>query len=281
MRNGLTVCVMALACVLVVGCKSGRNSTGSQMYVGRTTVAETSALPGDLTQELTPAMQQQRLMNLGNLAGSQRVLQNAANALSDLGMKHSPEQILTATSITPVRDTSILAIEVTLPDAKEAKVAADVIANEFKKVYNELQSTPLSIRREFYQYSSRNAASTLIRSVNAVTAYKRTHGSSPDDAELVKLEADAAVAKDSYVSTKKKLAEAIVEEQLAMSEVPLRTIDPAFVHQLERPNPAKLVLALLFTPLAGPIIGVIVGLVLGLAIAALAAKRRRSQSQGV
>ena len=254
------------------------------MYVGRTTVMERANMPDGLAQKQTSAMQQRRLSNLGNLATSQRVLSNAASTLSSLGMKYTPVQILTATTIEPVRDTNIIAIEVTLPDAPEAKVAADVIADEFKKVYSDMQSAPLSNRRQFHHVWSKNAASTLTAAVNAVKAYKRTHGASTDDAELAKLEADAIAAKDSYVSVKKKLAEAIVEEQRARSSTALATIDHAFVRPLERPNPARLMLTLLFTPLGGPIIGVIVGLVFGLTLAALIRRRRAdcpSPQQGV
>lgn len=189
----IVLAFLAGACAypLVAGLGSIRFDR-TPMYVGRTTLME-SGQRGNYERQMA---------ELGNVATSQAVLSNAAQTLLGLGVKSTPQEVLTHTTVTPVRDTNILAIEVTLPDAMEAKVATDVIAAETKK------------------------------------EYARRYGK-PDDGASG-----------------------------------LRTIDPAFVHQLERGNPARLVLALLFTPLAGPIIGVIVGLVFGLALAALIRKRR-------
>ena len=115
------------------------------LYIGRTVLAESLGppVPGQ------PAYYNMRLGNLGNLASSQAVLSNAAQTLNDLGLKFTPEQILSSTSIMPVKDTSFLAIEVTLPDPREAKVAADVIAAELKKEYlrrNALKSGEMGLK---------------------------------------------------------------------------------------------------------------------------------------
>lgn len=114
------------------------NYNSQPMFIGRTTVMETLGPP----VKGQPDYYKMRLGDLNNLAASQRVLTNAATTLNDLGMKFTPAEVLGATQIAPVRDTNILAIEVTLPDAKEAKVAADVIAAELKKEYSRLNSTP-------------------------------------------------------------------------------------------------------------------------------------------
>ena len=178
------------------------------MYTGRTTLMESLGPP----MKGQPDYYKMRLDNLVDLARSSRVLSNTAQTLSELGMKFAPQEVLSNTSVTPVRDTNILAIEVTLPDPKEAKVAADVLAAETKK------------------------------------EYARQYG----------------------FDIRKGLV--------------LKTVDPAFVRPLVRPNPAKLLFGLLFSQLGGPIIGVIVGLVFGLALAALIRKRRAncpSPQQGV
>ena len=177
---------------------SSQTYSSKPMYVGRTTLMESLGPPMKDEEHYY----QMRMVNLGNLATSSAVLSNVARTLSDLGMEFTPQEVLSGTSVTPVRDTNILAIEVTLPDAKEAKVAADVIAAEMKKEYA-----------------------------------------------------------DRYGSDIRK-------------GIVLKTVDPAFVRPLVRPNPARLLFALLFTPVGGPVIGVIVGLGFGLALAALIRKRQ-------
>ena len=105
---------------------------------------------------------QLKLSNLGVIATSERVLSNAVSTLSDLGVHETPEQILAATSVQPVKDTNILAVEVTLPardmseEAKrsaqeDAKVAADVVAAEFKRAYAELNNRRVKQSREFIE----------------------------------------------------------------------------------------------------------------------------------
>lgn len=96
------------------------------MFIGRTTVMESAQ--GQPT----------RLGDLENLTTSQAVLSGAAQSLSDLGV--NPAQVLQGVKVEPINDTNILAIEVTSPDAKEAKVAADVIAAELKKAYARFHS---------------------------------------------------------------------------------------------------------------------------------------------
>lgn len=230
-RFGITiraVLAVAFVCSFAARCVASE----SEMYVARTTIMESAYLAcGPIQQTLE--MQERRLSELGTLLTSQRVLSNAANTMADLGLKQ-PAQVLSAVTITPVRDTNILAIEVTLPDPREAKVAADVVAAEFKKVYSDMHTAPLSNRREFCQAWSKKAASALTASINAVKAHKRKHGVRKDDAELAVLEADVVVAKDTYVSVKKKLAEATMQESLARSSVAIVTIDPAYVRRAKQ-----------------------------------------------
>ena len=109
-----------------------------QLYVARTTLMEALGPPVKGQSEYYKA----RLGNLCTLATSQRVLSNTAQTLWDLGLKYSPERILASAEVIPVKDTSIIAIEVTMPDPKDAKVAVDVFASELKKVYAGLNTTP-------------------------------------------------------------------------------------------------------------------------------------------
>ncbi len=166
------------------------NYNAEPMYVGRTTVMESK----NIQQVGVPLFQSQlmggvvdiqlQLSNLGNLATSQRVLSNAANTLNDLGMKYRPEEILGATQVSPVRDTNILAIEVTLPDAKEAKVAADVIASEFKKVYADINTASVSQSREFIQAQIESTRQAMVRAQDALKQYKEANGVVAIDAQL-------------------------------------------------------------------------------------------------
>lgn len=124
----------------------------------------------------SPTDLQLQISNLGNLATSQRVMQNAAQTLSDLGLNYDARRILSATSVTPVRDTNILAIEVTLPDAEAAKVAADVVAAEFKKVYADLNNASVSQSKEFIEAQIEATHAAMIRAQNAVKKYKEESG---------------------------------------------------------------------------------------------------------
>lgn len=166
------------------------NNNAEPMYVGRTTVMESKniqqiGVPLFQSQLMGGVMDVQlQLSNLGNLATSQRVLTNAANTLSELGMKHTPEQILAATSVAPVRDTNILAIEVTLPDKQEAKVAADVIAAEFKKVYADINTASVSQSRAFIQAQIESTRQSMVRAQDALRRYKESNGIVSIDAQL-------------------------------------------------------------------------------------------------
>ena len=88
----------------------------------------------------TPAAATNRppLATLVRIANSDRVMQYTFDTLRDLGLRYDPHKVTAATSIKPVTDTYILAIEVTLPDPIEAKTAADVVAASVKKAYREL-----------------------------------------------------------------------------------------------------------------------------------------------
>jgi len=152
------------------------------MYIGKTTLME----PKGQTQDGVPLFQSQmmgtmldpqlQLSNLGNIATSQKVLSNAAQSLAELGLKMDPEDILAATSVHPERDTNILAIEVTLPDEQEAKVAADAIATEFKKTYDELNNQALKDSRNFIEGQINSTRNAMVKAQDALRRYKEQNG---------------------------------------------------------------------------------------------------------
>lgn len=166
------------------------NFKAEPLWTGRTTLMESKSIQQTgvplFNSEMMsgPVDVQLELSNLGNLATSQRVMSSAANTLADLGMNHSPREILSATSVSPVRDTNVLAIEVTLPDAKEAKVAADVIAAEFKKVYADINTASVSQSREFIQGKIESTRQAMVRAQDALKRYKEGNGVVSIDAQL-------------------------------------------------------------------------------------------------
>lgn len=182
--------LIVLGTLAAVLCVAYWNHNAEPMYVGRTTVMESKniqqvGVPLFQSQLLGGAMDiQLQLSNLGNIATSQRVLSNSARTLSDLGMKYSPEDILKKTQVAPVRDTNILAIEVTLPDAGAAKVAADVIAAEFKKVYADINTASVSQSREFIEKEIDNTRQAMVRAQDSLKRYKEANGVIAIDAQL-------------------------------------------------------------------------------------------------
>lgn len=220
-RRRWLIVLGTLAAVLAVAFWNHKAET---LYMGRTTVMESKSMqqigvPLFQSQLMGGAMDVQlQLSNLGNLATSQRVLNNAAATMADLGMKQDPRDILNATAVTPVRDTNILAIEVTLPDAKEAKVAADVVAAEFKKVYAEINTASVKQSREFIQGQIEINRQAMIRAQDALKRYKESNGVVSIDAQLsatvqrmAQAQSQAEQARMSHMSAAARAAQAAKE----------------------------------------------------------------------
>lgn len=186
-RRRWLIILGTLAAVLTVAYV---NFNSEPLYLGRTTLMESNSIQkagvplfqSDLISSNLDI--QLQLSNLGSIATSQRVLNNAAQTLQDLGMRFTPQQILGATTVSPVRDTNMLAVEVTLPDAKEAKVAADVIAAEFKKVYADLHSASVSQSREFIEAQIASTRRAMVHAQDAVRQYKEENGIVQIDQQL-------------------------------------------------------------------------------------------------
>ena len=178
-RRRWLIILGTLAAVLAVW---SWNISSEKLYVARTVLAEPTpaqgmGVPIFQSQLMTTTVDVQlQLSNLGNIATSQTVMQRAYEALLDLGLKFTPEQILRATSVTPVRDTSFLAIEVTLPDPKDAKVAADCVAAAFKNVYADLNSQSVTQSRQFIEDQIASTHEAMVKAQDALRRYKEQHG---------------------------------------------------------------------------------------------------------
>ncbi len=159
-------------------------------YIGRTTLMESTGMSHEgvplYPEQMIQLDMRLKLSNLGVIATSERVLTNAVSTLSDLGVHETPEEILAATSVQPVKDTNILAVEVTLPardtseDAKraaqeDAKVAADVVAAEFKRAYAELNNSAVRQSREFIEAQLETAKKSMVSAQDALKQYKEKY----------------------------------------------------------------------------------------------------------
>ncbi len=190
------------------------NAATERKYVARTVLSEASGVqqmgvPLFQSQMMSSNMDLQlQLSNLGNIATSQRVMSNAAQKLWELGLKFSPKDILAATSVTPVRDTNYLAIEVTLPDSNDAKVAADVIAAEFKKVYADLNSASVTQSRRFIEDQIAVTRANMIKSQDALRRYKEEHG-------VVQLDQELGATVQKIYQAQANAAQTIVNHQAA------------------------------------------------------------------
>ena len=168
---GMVVCVAA---VIVANMRSKPSFTGHTELIEAESTARDSLV-------LYPGMQQNmdvqlRLSNLSRLATTQRVLRNAAESLNDLGVQSDPEKILRSISVKPVRDTNIIGIDVTLPYPNDAKVAADVVAAEFKKAYWELNNASVRQTREFIEDQVEVTRKAMINAQDRLRDFKQANG---------------------------------------------------------------------------------------------------------
>ncbi|MEN6371664.1 MAG: polysaccharide biosynthesis tyrosine autokinase [Armatimonadota bacterium] len=114
---------------------------------------------------------QMHLADLAYIASSNTVLTGARDTLKQLGVLNS-DDLMKTLDIKPVTDTQILAISVVSNNADDAKTAADVIAMEFKRFYNELVSDAAEQSREFIEKQLKDAKVKLTESREARAAYK-------------------------------------------------------------------------------------------------------------
>lgn len=169
-----------------------------------------------------------RLKHLITLATSQRVLSNAAMTLDVLGMSSG---ILYNASVKAIKDTDIIAVEVTGSDPFEAKVAADVIAAELKRAYHEIMLDNLKADLENLE-SQLVPAEKKVR--QAYSDVEQTKKRSAEPADVALAEADAKAAADSYADIKKQVARAKLEVKRVENKTYIKTIDPAYVFPVKK-----------------------------------------------
>ena len=121
---------LSLLLVVFVALTLASPAGAKRMYEARTTVLDLHPLlkDGDLDK---------RMSALVTLAKSQTVVQRAADALVSMRITSNPFEVLSTLDAKPVMDTSVLAITVKAESEEIAKVAADLVANEFIRYYNE------------------------------------------------------------------------------------------------------------------------------------------------
>ena len=209
--------LIVLGMLICVGTVAVYNATSPQMYTGRTTVMEVRGMSKEGVSpfpDMPTVMMdvQLRLSNLASIATSNKVMQDAVETLRDLGSKYTPEEIYAATEVTPVRDTNILAIEVTLPDPVEARNAADVVAACFKNAYDELNNAAVRQSREFIEAQLETTRRDMIRAQEALRRFKEQN-------EIVDIQLSSQATVQRMVEAKRDLAAATAAYESARASV--------------------------------------------------------------
>jgi len=211
--------LIILGMLVCVGTVASFELKSVPMYTGKTTVMESKGMSKSGVA-LYPEMQysslmdaQLRLSNLANIAISNKVMNDAAETLADLGSTYTPLEILQATSVEPVRDTNILAVEVTLPDPEEAKKAADVVASSFKRVYDELNNAAVRQSREFIEAQVAATKGVMQNAQANLRDYKQTN-----DVVEIAMQAQSNVQRMAQVKSELAAAQAAANAARAAAE---------------------------------------------------------------
>lgn len=179
-RRRWLIIIGTLICVVIV---AANNYLGVQKYEAYTTVMEKS--PGD--DKITifaPAYGLQmdpklRLANLVQLVKSQTVMQRSADTLSRLQITTDPleaNEVLSSIDATPLLDTMILVIKVQSSSADVAKAAADIVANEFIRYYNELNFGGVERSKKFIERQLPKAEASLREIREKLRRFKEESG---------------------------------------------------------------------------------------------------------
>lgn len=232
------------------------------LYTGRTTIA----LMTPPSEHLSKSEMQSKLSAVEDIARSTEVLQATSSALSKLGVKVSLDDLRRSLNVDHIKDTSILAIEVTFGDPEQAKVMTDVVAAEMKKRYNQLCIDHVVHSRELLQKQADRESKALD---SAKAGLESTRINPSNAAAIAKLKADAEIAEKEYAKLSKQLQEALWRERLAHNESTLKTIDPAYVIIVNQHKFQKL--------LAAGLSGWIPGLIIAILWCRLAARKRRAK----
>lgn len=140
LRQGRMLVWLLLLLLLCVGAIIGptifRRYSGPQFYVGNVKVME--GLPPEVSAKMPPGRASQRVAELVELATTNTVINRSVDSLRQLGTSVEPAKLLMSLQVKPIRGTGIIAIEVSAEEPTYAKAAADVVAAEFQRYYQEL-----------------------------------------------------------------------------------------------------------------------------------------------
>lgn len=161
-RRRWLIIIGTLICVLMV---TASNYLGPQKYEATTTVME--KFPGDdkitifapsYAFQMDPKL---RLANLVQLVKSSTVKQRSADTLIKFQITNDPAEVLGSLDATPLLDTMMLSIKVKSSSADVAKAAADVVAAEFIRYYNELNFGGVERSKRFIERQLPKAEASL------------------------------------------------------------------------------------------------------------------------
>ena len=171
----------------------------SQQWEAYTTVMEKS--PGDEKISIFggPFYQYDpklRLSNLAQMVKSRTVMVRAAETMDRENMSPDPAGVLRTLDVTPMLDTSILVIKVQSESNAEAQAAADVVATEFIRFYNELNYGGAARSREFIKSELPKAEARLNKIRDELRKFKEESG-----AVMVSHQTDALIQQISQIQT--------------------------------------------------------------------------------
>ncbi len=149
---------------------------------------------------------QLRLSNLARVAASRTVAVRVKEELGRRGVALDVDELLKNTQVYPERDTQLLRISVTDPDAQVAMEAANQVAIEFGDFYRELIYGPAK-QREYIQGQVQIAKNTLEQARTALEQYKAQTGLNNLDIDV-----QNKLARLSEMDSQLKSAEVLAQE---------------------------------------------------------------------
>ena len=195
-RRMWLIVIGTLICVSIVW---GMTYVRGQKWEAYTTVMEKS--PGDEKISIFggPLYQYDprlRLANLAQLVKSRTVMARAWETMEREDLSPDPTAVLNTTDVTPLLDTSILVIKVQSGRSDEARAAADAVATEFIRFYNELNYGGAARSREFIKNELPKAEARLDKIRDELRKFKEESG-----AVMISHQTDSLIQQLSQVQT--------------------------------------------------------------------------------
>lgn len=172
--------LIIIGTLICVGLVTASNYLGPQKYEATTTVME--KIPGDekitifapsYGFQMDPKL---RMANLMQLVKSRTVQQRSGETLARLSIIADPREVLGTLDATPMLDTMILAIRVRSESEDVAKAAADIVAAEFIKYYNELNYGGVERSKRFIERQLPKAEASLREVREKLRKFKEESG---------------------------------------------------------------------------------------------------------